>query len=113
MVVSTRGGAGAAPDSKVPRSPSRNTAISPQPICASHNAVTVARTLGEFGAVLMVSANLPGQSQTLTLLVHDRYLLGNSYGAYTISVVLMAVALIVLVAQILFDAQRSRVKTDD
>ena len=75
--------------------------------------LTVARTLGEFGAVLMVSSNLPGQSQTLTLLVHDRYTLGNPYGAYTISVVLMAVALIVLVAQILFDAQRSRVKTED
>ena len=75
--------------------------------------LTVARTLGEFGAVLMVSSNLPGQSQTLTLLVHDRYTLGNPYGAYTISVVLMAVALIVLVAQILFDAQRSRVKTQD
>ena len=43
--------------------------------------LTVARTLGEFGAVLMVSSNLPGQSQTLTLLVHDRYTLGNPYGA--------------------------------
>ena len=75
--------------------------------------LTVARTLGEFGAVLMVSSNLTGQSQTLTLLVHDRYTLGNPYGAYTISVVLMAVALIVLVAQIVFDAQRSRVKTED
>lgn len=75
--------------------------------------LTVARTLGEFGAVLMVSSNLPGHSQTLTLLVHDRYLLGNPYGAYTISVVLMAVALIVLVAQIAFDAQRKRNKTDD
>lgn len=31
--------------------------------------LTVARTLGEFGAVLMVAANLPGSSQTLTLLV--------------------------------------------
>ncbi|MGB3485698.1 MAG: sulfate ABC transporter permease subunit CysW [Mycobacterium sp.] len=75
--------------------------------------LTVARTLGEFGAVLMVASNLPGQSQTLTLLVHDRYTRGDDYGAYTISTVLMAVALIVLVAQILFDAQRSRVKTDD
>ncbi len=75
--------------------------------------LTVARTLGEFGAVLMVSSNLPGQSQTLTLLVHDRYILGNPYGAYTISVVLMAVALIVLVAQILFDAQRSRAKPEN
>lgn len=75
--------------------------------------LTVARTLGEFGAVLMVSSNLPGQSQTLTLLVHDRYVLGNPYGAYTISIVLMAVALSVLVAQILFDAQRTRAKTEE
>jgi len=35
--------------------------------------LTVARTLGEYGAVIMVSSNLPGQSQTLTLLVSDRY----------------------------------------
>ena len=35
--------------------------------------LTVARTLGEFGAVIMVSSNLPGTSQTLTLLVADRY----------------------------------------
>lgn len=75
--------------------------------------LTVARTLGEFGAVLIVSSNLPGKSQTLTLLVHDRYTLGNPYGAYTISTVLMAVAVSVLVAQIIFDAQRKRTKTDD
>jgi sulfate/thiosulfate transport system permease protein len=35
--------------------------------------LTVARTLGEYGAVIMVSSNLPGKSQTLTLLVSDRY----------------------------------------
>ena len=34
--------------------------------------LTVARTLGEYGAVIMVSSNLPGTSQTLTLLVSDR-----------------------------------------
>ena len=44
--------------------------------------LTVARTLGEFGAVIMVSSNLPGQSQTLTLLVADRYNRGAEYGAY-------------------------------
>lgn len=75
--------------------------------------LTVARTLGEFGAVLVVSSNLPGQSQTLTLLVHDRYTRGDEYGAYTISTVLMAVAITVLIAQILFDAQRKRVRTED
>ena len=75
--------------------------------------LTVARTLGEFGAVLVVSSNLPGQSQTLTLLVHDRYLRGDDYGAYTISTVLMAVAVTVLIAQIVFDAQRKRTRTED
>ena len=75
--------------------------------------LTVARTLGEFGAVLVVSSNLPGQSQTLTLLVHDRYTRGDDYGAYTISTVLMAVAVTVLIAQIVFDAKRTRAKADD
>jgi sulfate transport system permease protein len=70
--------------------------------------LTIARTLGEFGAVIMVSANLPGQSQTLTLLVADRYTRGNEYGAYAVSTVLMAVAVLVLVAQVILDARRAR-----
>lgn len=68
--------------------------------------LTVARTLGEFGAVIMVASNIPGQSQTLTLLVADRYNLGNEYGAYALSTLLMAVAVLVLVVQIILDARR-------
>ena len=70
--------------------------------------LTIARTLGEFGAVIMVSSNLPGQSQTLTLLVADRYTRGNEYGAYAVSTLLMAVAVLVLVAQVILDARRAR-----
>ncbi len=70
--------------------------------------LTVARTLGDYGAVLMVSSNLPGQSQTLTLLVADRYNRGAEYGAYAISTLLMAIAILVLVAQIVLDARRGR-----
>ena len=45
--------------------------------------LTVARSLGEFGAVIMVSSGFPGVSQTLTLLVHSRYIDDhNTYGAY-------------------------------
>ena len=33
--------------------------------------LTVARSLGEFGAVLVVSGNLIGQTQTATLYIHD------------------------------------------
>jgi sulfate transport system permease protein len=70
--------------------------------------LTVARTLGEFGAVIMVSSNLPGTSQTLTLLVSDRYNRGAEYGAYAIATLLMAVAVIVLVVQVILDARRAK-----
>ena len=69
--------------------------------------LTVARTLGEFGAVIMVSSNLPGTSQTLTLLVADRHARGAEYGAYAISTLLMAVAVIVLIVQVILDARRA------
>jgi sulfate transport system permease protein len=70
--------------------------------------LTIARTLGEYGAVLMVSSNLPGTSQTLTLLVSDRYNRGAEYGAYALSTLLMAVSVIVLVFQVVLDARRAR-----
>lgn len=70
--------------------------------------LTIARTLGEFGAVIMVSSNLPGTSQTLTLLVADRYNRGNEYGAYAVATLLMAVAVIVLVVQVVLDARRAK-----
>jgi sulfate transport system permease protein len=70
--------------------------------------LTVARTLGEYGAVVMVSSNLPGKSQTLTLLVSDRYNRGAEYGAYAISTLLMMIAVLVLVAQTVLEARRKR-----
>lgn len=73
--------------------------------------LTVARTLGEYGAVIMVSSNLPGTSQTLTLLVSDRHSRGEEYGAYAVSTLLMAVAVIVLVVQVILDARRAKSKT--
>lgn len=70
--------------------------------------LTIARTLGEYGAVIMVSSNLPGTSQTLTLLVSDRHQRGAEYGAYAVSALLMAVAVIVLVVQVVIDARRAK-----
>jgi sulfate/thiosulfate transport system permease protein len=70
--------------------------------------LTVARTLGEYGAVIMVSSNLPGKSQTLTLLVSDRYNRGAEYGAYALSTLLMAVAVLVLIVEVILDARRAR-----
>jgi sulfate/thiosulfate transport system permease protein len=73
--------------------------------------LTTARTLGEFGGVIMVSSNLPGKSQTLTLLVNDRYQRGASYGAYALSTLLMGVAVAFLVVKTILFFRRARAST--
>ncbi len=71
--------------------------------------LTIARALGEFGAVIMVSSGFPGVSQTLTLLVHARYLDDhNTYGAYAAATVLMGIAVLVLALMTLLERLRSR-----
>jgi len=70
--------------------------------------LTVARALGEFGAVIMVSSGFPGVSQTLTLLVHARYIDDhNTFGAYSAATLLMAIAVLVLLLMTLLDRKRS------
>ncbi|MDO9356373.1 MAG: sulfate ABC transporter permease subunit CysW [Solirubrobacteraceae bacterium] len=70
--------------------------------------LTVARSLGEFGAVIMVSAGVPGESQTLTLLVHGRYIDDhNTFGAYSASTLLMILALITLLLMTVLDQKRT------
>jgi sulfate transport system permease protein len=70
--------------------------------------LTVARSLGEFGAVIMVSSGFPGISQTLTLLVHARYIDDhNTYGAYAAATLLMGIAVLTLLLMTLLDRKRS------
>lgn len=70
--------------------------------------LTVARALGEFGAVIMVSSGIPGQSQTLTLLVHSRYIDDhNTFGAYAAATLLMSIAVVTLLLMTLLDRKRS------
>lgn len=69
--------------------------------------LTVARSLGEFGAVIMVSSGFPGVSQTLTLLVHARYIDDhNTFGAYSAATLLMGMALVTLLLMTLLDRKR-------
>lgn len=70
--------------------------------------LTVARSLGEFGAVIMVSSGFPGVSQTLTLLVHSRYIDDhNTYGAYAAATLLMGLAVVTLLLMTVLDRKRS------
>jgi sulfate transport system permease protein len=58
--------------------------------------LTTARSLGEFGAVSIVSGRLSGKTETLTLYVEQRYSEFDLIGAYTAAVVLALIAVAVL-----------------
>jgi sulfate/thiosulfate transport system permease protein len=60
--------------------------------------LTAARSIGEFGAVAVVSGNIDGKTQTATLRVDDAYQFayGNYAPAYGISLVLAAMAIVIL-----------------
>jgi sulfate transport system permease protein len=60
--------------------------------------LTTARCLGEYGAVAVVSGRLQGRTETATLRVQERYESFDLAGAYAISLVLAAIAVVVLVA---------------
>jgi sulfate/thiosulfate transport system permease protein len=60
--------------------------------------LTTARCLGEYGAVAVVSGRVQGQTETATLRVEERYDSFDLAGAYAISLVLAAIAIVVLTA---------------
>jgi sulfate/thiosulfate transport system permease protein len=58
--------------------------------------LTMARSLGEYGAVRVVSGHIVGQTETLTLLVQDRNEEFDAVGAYAASVLLALIAVATL-----------------
>lgn len=71
--------------------------------------LTIARSLGEFGAVIMVSSGIAGESQTLTLLVHSRYIDDhNTFGAYAAATLLMFLAIAALLVMTVLDRRRAQ-----
>jgi sulfate transport system permease protein len=58
--------------------------------------LTVARALGEYGAVAIVSGKLSGRTESLTVHVEERFLAFDLTGAYTASLVLAGLALLTL-----------------
>src|SRR6202142_4147781 len=59
-------------------------------------ALAFARSLGEFGATLMVAGDIPGRTQTIALAIKDASDAGNSTLALTLVLVISVVALAIL-----------------
>ena len=58
--------------------------------------LTFAHTLGEFGVVLMVGGNLPGETRTLSVAIYDRMQAFDDRGAGIMAATLLAVAVVTL-----------------
>lgn len=59
--------------------------------------LTLARSLGEFGAVAVVSGRIKGKTQTLPLYVQERFENFDFVGAYAAALVLAFIAIVILV----------------
>ena len=59
--------------------------------------LSLARSLGEFGAVKVVSGNILGSTRTATLVVEEKYLNFDRGGAYATAFLLALIAVAVIV----------------
>ena len=59
-------------------------------------ALAFARSLGDFGATLMVAGNIPGRTQTVAVAIYDAVEAGNGAMARTMVLVVSIVALVIL-----------------
>jgi len=68
------------------------------PAILSGVALAFARAVGEFGAVILISGNLPFKTEVASLYVFSRLNSGDTTGAAALSVELLAISLGVLLA---------------
>jgi molybdate transport system permease protein len=64
--------------------------------------LTFAHTMGEFGVVLMMGGNIPGETQTIAIAIYDRVQAFDEAGAATMSGLLLAFSLLAIGAVYLF-----------
>lgn len=68
--------------------------------------LSAARALGEYGAVSIVSGNIVGKTQTLPLLVEERFRNFDSVGAYSAGFTLAVISLVIVAAMTLLSRRR-------
>lgn len=70
--------------------------------------LTLARSLGEFGAVKVVSGNVLGETRTATLAVEEKYLNFDADGAYAIAFLLASVSVLSILIVFVLRARGAR-----
>ncbi|HEX5857045.1 MAG TPA: sulfate ABC transporter permease subunit CysT [Microbacterium sp.] len=78
------------------------------PAVVSGVALAFARAVGEFGSVVLISGNIPFQTQVASVYAYKQLESDNIGGAAAVSVVLLALSLLVLVALRVFERWGTR-----
>ena len=78
------------------------------PAILSGAALAFARAVGEFGSVVLISGNIPFDTQVASVFVYKQIESDNPVGAAAVSVVLLLLSLLVLVAIRWFGAWGAR-----
>ena len=69
--------------------------------------MSFAHTLGEFGVVLMVGGNIPGETRVVSIAIYDHVETLNYAAAHRMSLMLLGFAFVVLAGMFIFDRRRS------
>jgi sulfate transport system permease protein len=78
------------------------------PAILSGVALAFARAVGEFGAVVLISGNIPFKSEVASVYIFGQLQSGNESAAAAVSVLLLAISLAVLLAIGAFRRWRTR-----
>ena len=70
--------------------------------------LSFAHTLGEFGVVLMVGGNIPGETRTISIAIYDHVESLDYASAHVLSAVLLAFAFLALLGMYLINRRRER-----
>jgi molybdate transport system permease protein len=72
--------------------------------------IAFARSIGEFGATIIVAANIPGETQTVPAAIYDATQAGNESLAHTLALltVLLGLALLSALAFVLYRPMQGR-----
>ena len=65
--------------------------------------MSFAHTLGEFGVVLMVGGNIPGETRVISIAIYDHVETLNYAAAHKMSLLLLAFAFVVLFGMYAFN----------
>jgi molybdate transport system permease protein len=70
--------------------------------------LSFAHTLGEFGVVLMVGGNIPGETRVVSIAIYDHVETLDYAAAHSLSLVLLGIAFVVLLAMFVVNHRWSR-----